>query len=110
MQNQPFSQQQSIHKILIEEAGGEESEYESDYEELSTPEHAAESGGTEGAEQKSKNNQRIFKYLTINDKMVMLPPPKHPKALTLFFEIDDVFMNTFLCDENFGYMANPAAK
>lgn len=42
--------------------------------------------------------------------MVMLPPPKHPKALTLFFEIDDVFMNTFLCDENFGYMANPAAK
>ena len=30
--------------------------------------------------------------------------------MTLFFELDDVFLNTFICDENFGYMANPAAK
>lgn len=25
-------------------------------------------------------------------------------------ELDDFFLNSFLCDENFGYMANPAAK
>jgi len=25
-------------------------------------------------------------------------------------EIDDVFLHSFLCDENFGYMANPGAK
>lgn len=42
--------------------------------------------------------------------MVMLPPATNKTALTLFFELDDVFLNTFICDENFGYMANPAAK
>jgi TFIIF-interacting CTD phosphatase-like protein len=43
----------------------------------------------------------------------MLPPlhiAAEKKPLTLFMEIDDVFLNTFLCDENFGYMANPSAK
>jgi len=30
--------------------------------------------------------------------------------LTLFIELDDVFLHTFLCDENFGYMANPNSK
>lgn len=58
----------------------------------------------------SKPNRRIFQYLTILNKVVMLPPQKSKKALTLFVEIDDTFLNTFLCDENFGYMANPSAK
>lgn len=40
----------------------------------------------------------------------MLPPQKHKGALTLFMELDDTILNTFLCDENFGYMANPSAK
>ena len=43
----------------------------------------------------------------------MLPPlhiAADKKPLTLYMEIDDVFLNTFLCDENFGYMANPSAK
>lgn len=40
----------------------------------------------------------------------MLPPSSNKSALTLFLEIDDVLLNTFLCDENFGYMANPSAK
>lgn len=30
--------------------------------------------------------------------------------LTLFVEIDDLFLHSFLCDENFGYMAKPMAK
>jgi len=43
----------------------------------------------------------------------MLPPmhiAAEKKPLTLYMELDDVFLNTFLCDENFGYMANPNAK
>mgnify|MGYP001051723240 CR=1 FL=1 len=27
--------------------------------------------------------------------------------MTLFIELDDVLLNTFICDENFGYIANP---
>lgn len=42
--------------------------------------------------------------------MVVLPPPQKKNCLSIFIEIDDVFLNTFLCDENFGYMANPASK
>ncbi len=41
IQNQPFEQQKRIFKVLVEEMGGEESEYESDLEELSTPESKA---------------------------------------------------------------------
>jgi hypothetical protein len=101
--NLTFEEQKKIHKVLVEEVGGEESEYESDMEELSTPEKSPELG-------QSKPNKRIFKYLKIIDKMVMLPPKKHKDALTLFIELDDTILNTFLCDENFGYMANPSAK
>jgi len=36
--NQPYEKQKKINKILLEEMGGEESEYESDLEELTTPE------------------------------------------------------------------------
>ena len=44
--------------------------------------------------------------------MVMLPPIKPPSEnpLTIYIEMDDVFLHTFLCDENFGYMASPASK
>jgi len=30
--------------------------------------------------------------------------------LTLFLELDDILLHSFICDENFGYIANPAAK
>lgn len=36
--NQTFDEQKKIHKVLIEEVGGEDTDYESDVEELSTPE------------------------------------------------------------------------
>lgn len=60
--------------------------------------------------------------MTIQDKMVSLPASTHILTdaqktenndlapLTMFIELDDVFLHTFLCDENFGYMANPGAK
>lgn len=31
-------------------------------------------------------------------------------ALTLFMEIDDVLVHTFICDENTGYIAKPTFK
>jgi len=45
----------------------------------------------------------------------MLPPlmqdPTARRApLTVFIELDDIFLHTFLCDENFGYIANPNSK
>ncbi len=51
--NQSFEEQKKIHKVLVEEVGGEESDYESDVEELSTPEKSPEMG-------QSKPNRRIF--------------------------------------------------
>jgi len=32
------------------------------------------------------------------------------QKLTLFMELDDVLLHTFICDENFGYISNPASK
>jgi hypothetical protein len=40
VQNQTFDKQKEIHKILLEEVGGEDSEYESDLDELSTLENS----------------------------------------------------------------------
>ena len=63
-----------------------------------------------------KRQTRVFKHLTVIDRDISLPAQrlaikdKTLGPLTLFLELDDVFLHTFLCDENFGYMANPAAK
>lgn len=53
---------------------------------------------------------RIFKYLTIQDKFVSIPDVEQEGKLTLFMELDDVLLHSFICDENFGYIANPASK
>lgn len=55
---------------------------------------------------------RIFKYIKVQDKSVMIPslPEGQEHKLTLFMEIDDLLLHTFICDENFGYLSNPAAK
>ena len=71
-------------------------------------------------EEKSRG---LFKYLSVVDTKVFLPPMKPiymPKegsegnlkhgGLTLFLELDDVLLHTFICDENTGYMAKPTFK
>jgi TFIIF-interacting CTD phosphatase-like protein len=60
----------------------------------------------------AKEESKIVKYLKVPDSNISLPPlrTKSSKPLTLYLEIDDVLLHTFLCDENFGYMANPASK
>ena len=44
--------------------------------------------------------------------MVHLPdlPPDDKDKLTLYIEVDDVLLHTYICDENFGYLGNPANK
>jgi TFIIF-interacting CTD phosphatase-like protein len=44
--------------------------------------------------------------------MVSVPdlPKGQEHKLTLYLELDDVLLHTFICDENFGYISNPAAK
>jgi len=41
---------------------------------------------------------------------VSLPDKANKGSLTLFFEIDDVFFHTYIYDENFGFMADPAPR
>jgi TFIIF-interacting CTD phosphatase-like protein len=55
---------------------------------------------------------RIFKYITVLDKMVSIPDLKKgdEHKLTMFLEIDDLLFNSFICDENFGYISKPSGK
>lgn len=63
-----------------------------------------------------QKDRGIFKYLNVIDKKVMLPPMKpiykesQHGGLTLFLELDDVLLHTFICDENTGYIAKPTFK
>lgn len=91
------------------EAGGDSaSEYESDVEDLTVP--TKKPTGDFG--QHAFRKDRIFKHLKIQDKFVQIPDLKKgdEHKLTLFIEPDDTLFHTFICDENFGYIANPNAK
>jgi len=46
------------------------------------------------------------------DENVRIPdlPQDEKDKLTLYLEIDDVLLHTYICNENFGYLANPASK
>lgn len=46
------------------------------------------------------------------DQNVSLPdlPNDEKDKLTLFIELDDVLLHSYICNENFGYLANPASK
>ena len=41
---------------------------------------------------------------------MLLQPKEKKEALTVFMEVDDFLVHTYICDENFGYMANPDSK
>ena len=94
------------------EAGGDTAtEMESDIEDHARLQRGSRKEGDMLGEYKQRRD-RIFKYLKIIDKNVVIPnlAPGEENKLTLFIEIDDVLLHTYICDENFGYMANPAAK
>lgn len=111
-ENMSFEEQQNIKKVLLTEAGGDSaSEYESDREDpMVVPESSRKEGDMVG--EYSKRNDRIFKYIRVQDKSVRIPDLEkgHEDKLTLFMEIDDVLLYTYICDQNFGYLANPTAK
>lgn len=97
------------------EAGNESaSDYESDVEEVATRGTGYRGSRKEGDMfgEYAYRRDKIFKYLTIQDKNVTLPNQTKDEEgkLTLFMELDDVLMHTFVCDENFGYISNPAQK
>ena len=41
-------------------------------------------------------------------KPIYADKPQGP--LTVYFELDDVLLHTFICDENTGYIAKPTFK
>ena len=55
---------------------------------------------------------RIFKYISVMDKNVSVPTLKDEDShkLTLYLELDDILLHTFICDENLGYLSAPSAK
>ena len=54
--------------------------------------------------------KRILKYVEILNKNVSIGAKRKPEALTVFIEPDDLLFSTFIYDDNFGFMADPAAK
>jgi hypothetical protein len=116
--NISFEEQLKLQKVLVEPQDGEESDMDSEQEEPVTkrpvPQPVLQPKNEQP--QQTKRNRQIFKHLTVLQKEgISLPPIKpdlnaHRPPLTLFIELDDVFLHTFLCDENFGYMANPNSK
>ena len=115
--NMSFDEQKALRKVLVEPAGGEETEYESDQEGISTKEHQGYDQRQDRLNQKvEKKDRGIFKYLNVIDKKVFLPPMKSSYkekpngGLTLFLELDDILLHTFICDENTGYIAKPTFK
>ena len=90
------------------EAGGDSaSDYESDVEDLTVKDGPRKEGDMFG--EYSFRKDKIFQYLKIQDKNVSIPNLKKgdEHKMTLFLELDDVLLNTFVCDENHGYIANP---
>lgn len=91
--------------MLLVEAGGESaSDYESDAE-VTIQQKEGDMFG-----EYAYRRDKIFKYLTIKDKRVTIPDSHDNNRLTLFIEPEDIFLHTFICDENFGYLVNPSAK
>ncbi|CAI2371182.1 unnamed protein product [Moneuplotes crassus] len=89
-----FKEQKEIIQILAQEKG-EESDYDSDVD----------------VEEEVRFNRRLFNYIKIQDQ-VELPQmrPEDEGRKTLFIEIDDLLIHTFIPDENIGYVANSASK
>jgi hypothetical protein len=74
IENQTFESQQQIKKVLLTEAGGESaSDYESDHDET-MPVASRKEGEMFG--EYAYRKDRIFKYITIQDKNVKIPDLK----------------------------------
>jgi len=89
-----YRDQQKITKVLAQEKG-EESDYDSDVP----------------VEDEVRFSRRLFNYIKIQDHVQLPPQRDYDKGKkTLFIEIDDLIIHTFIPDENIGYIANAATK
>ena len=89
-----FQDQQNIIKMLAPEKG-EESDYDSDVP----------------VDDDVKYNRRLYNYIKIQDRIDLPPMREEDKGKkTLFIEMDDLLIYTFIPDENIGYLSNPATK
>lgn len=89
-----YEDQQNIQKVLAAEKG-DESDYDSD---VDAPDIA-------------KYNRRLFNYIKIQDRVDLPAQTEFDKdKKTLFLEIDDLLIHTFIPDENIGYLQNSATK
>ena len=98
---------------MLTEAGPDSaSDRESDSEVITSESFRGSMKEGESIGEYGKRHDRIFKYITVQDKSVTIPDLQNDDndKLTLYIELDDVLLHTFICDENFGYMANPASK
>eukprot|EP00343_Euplotes_focardii_P003659 CAMPEP_0205814736 /NCGR_PEP_ID=MMETSP0205-20121125/20054_1 /ASSEMBLY_ACC=CAM_ASM_000278 /TAXON_ID=36767 /ORGANISM="Euplotes focardii, Strain TN1" /LENGTH=230 /DNA_ID=CAMNT_0053099441 /DNA_START=307 /DNA_END=1000 /DNA_ORIENTATION=+ len=88
-----FAKQQEIIQILAQEKG-EESDYDSDVD----------------VEEEVRYNRRLFNYIKIQDQVDLGPMREEDQGKkTLFIEIDDLLVHTYIPDENIGYMTNSAS-
>lgn len=89
-----LAEQQEIIQVLAQEKG-EESDYDSDVP----------------VDDEVKYNRRLFNYIKIQDQED-LPPMREEDygKKTLFIEIEDLLIHTFIPDENIGYISNAASK
>jgi hypothetical protein len=111
VENMSYEEQMGIKKVLLTEAGEESvSEFESDKEDGTEPSQSRKEADMIG--EYRKRSDKIFKYIRMQDKNVQVPdlPPQDQHKLTVFMELDDVLLHTFICDQNFGYLGNPAVK
>ena len=116
--NMSFDEQKTLRKVLVEPADGEETDYESDSEVMVSRDPTYEEKQDRQSQKIEEKARGIFKYLTVIDTKVILPPmnPIYKKSsnpnggLTVFLELDDTLLHTFICDENTGYIAKPTFK
>lgn len=89
-----FEKQQEIIQVLAQEKG-DESDYDSDVD----------------VEEEVRFNRRLFNYIKIQDQWT-LPEMRDEDVgrKTLFIEIDDLLIHTYIPDENVGYITNAASQ
>ena len=75
--NMSYAEQRLLRKVLVEPQDGEETEYESDQEGISTREHQGyDQRQTKQSQKIEQKASGIFKYLSVVDTRVFLPPMK----------------------------------
>jgi len=110
VENFSFETQKRLEKVILTEKGAESaSEFESDVEDLPVDQEEKEEGSL-GFYKKRKD--RIFQYIRVQDSSVSVPDlaKGEQNKLTVFLELDDILLHSFVCDQNFGFLSQAVSK